>query len=136
MGISHPFLAQVGTPCYMAPELLDEKPYDYKADVWSVGCVLFELVALKRAFEARSMPALVRLVMYGAANNSPAYPKLGGSFSPELRRLQTELLAKRPRDRPDIVDVLSRPVVAAAARRVRGAARRPTSPGRRTRSTP
>ncbi|KAH8050209.1 serine/threonine kinase [Aureococcus anophagefferens] len=37
--------------------LLDEKPYDYKADVWSVGCVLFELVALKRAFEARSMPA-------------------------------------------------------------------------------
>ena len=59
MGISHPFLAQVGTPCYMAPELLDEKPYDYKADVWSVGCVLFELVALKRAFEARSMPALV-----------------------------------------------------------------------------
>ncbi|EGB10534.1 hypothetical protein AURANDRAFT_23783, partial [Aureococcus anophagefferens] len=102
----------VGTPCYMAPELLDEKPYDYKADVWSVGCVLFELVALKRAFEARSMPALVRLVMYGAANNSPAYPKLGGSFSPELRRLQTELLAKRPRDRPDIVDVLARPVVA------------------------
>ena len=39
----------VGTPCYMAPELLDERPYDYKADVWSAGCVLFELLNLKRA---------------------------------------------------------------------------------------
>ena len=72
----------VGTPCYMAPELLDERPYDYKADVWSVGCVLFELLQLKRAFEARSMPALVRLVLRGDAGK-PGFPKLGPSASAE-----------------------------------------------------
>jgi len=106
----------VGTPCYMAPELLDERPYDYKADVWSAGCVLFELLNLKRAFEARSMPALVRLVMRG---RGVGFPVLDASFSTYLRRLFATLLSPKPRDRPDIVEILQAPVVAAACDRVR-----------------
>ncbi|KAJ8610495.1 hypothetical protein CTAYLR_007777 [Chrysophaeum taylorii] len=100
----------IGTPCYMAPELLDDRPYDYKVDVWSVGCVLYELAALKRAFEARSVPALVKRVIGGPA------PRLA---SADLAPLLASLLAKNPALRPDISDVLATPVVQRAADKVR-----------------
>lgn len=32
-----------GTPLYMCPELIQEKPYDHTADLWSLGCILYEL---------------------------------------------------------------------------------------------
>ncbi len=34
----------LGTPWYMAPEIVMEKPYAYEADIWSLGCILFELI--------------------------------------------------------------------------------------------
>ncbi|KAI2582078.1 NEK8 isoform 1, partial [Pan troglodytes] len=42
----------VGTPCYISPELCEGKPYNQKSDIWALGCVLYELASLKRAFEA------------------------------------------------------------------------------------
>lgn len=48
-----PFTVQVvGTPCYISPELCEGKPYNQKSDIWALGCVLYELASLKRAFEA------------------------------------------------------------------------------------
>lgn len=47
----HPFQV-VGTPCYISPELCEGKPYNQKSDIWALGCVLYELASLKRAFEA------------------------------------------------------------------------------------
>src|SRR6185295_8771772 len=38
---------QTGTPYYASPEVWADKPYDYKSDIWSVGCVLYELCTLK-----------------------------------------------------------------------------------------
>ena len=42
----------VGTPYYMSPELIAEKAYNDKSDIWAAGCVLYEMVALCAPFEA------------------------------------------------------------------------------------
>lgn len=51
----------IGTPYYLSPELCEDRPYNRKSDVWALGCVLYELCTLKRAFDGNSLPALVRL---------------------------------------------------------------------------
>ena len=43
---------KVGTPFYFSPEVVEEKPYNHKSDIWSLGCVLYELCALKHPFLA------------------------------------------------------------------------------------
>lgn len=54
-----PSLPQIGTPYYLSPELCEDRPYNRKSDVWALGCVLYELCTLKRAFDGQSLPALV-----------------------------------------------------------------------------
>ena len=46
-----------GTLHYMAPEILDDQPYNHKADLWSLGCVLYELCTLERPF--RQLSAII-----------------------------------------------------------------------------
>jgi NIMA (never in mitosis gene a)-related kinase len=40
---------QIGTPYYLSPEICQQKPYNNKSDVWSLGCVLYEITTLKHA---------------------------------------------------------------------------------------
>ena len=44
----------IGTPYYLSPELCEEKPYNHKSDIWSLGCVLYELCTYKHPFEAKN----------------------------------------------------------------------------------
>lgn len=44
--------SRVGTPLYMSPEVLQGKGYDWKSDVWSMGCIAYELCALRSPFRA------------------------------------------------------------------------------------
>ena len=43
--------SRVGTPLYMSPEVLQGSGYDWKSDVWSLGCVAYELICLKSPFK-------------------------------------------------------------------------------------
>ena len=45
----------IGTPYYMSPELCEDAPYNRKSDIWALGCILYELITLKHAFEGRNM---------------------------------------------------------------------------------
>ena len=56
--------SKVGTPLYMAPEVIKGKAHDYKADVWSLGCILYELMALKSPFKepGLSLPGLMQKI--------------------------------------------------------------------------
>ena len=56
----------VGTPCYLSPELIFGKPYDAASDVWALGVVLFELLALRRPFDGPNIGALVMNISRGS----------------------------------------------------------------------
>jgi serine/threonine protein kinase len=53
---------RLGTPLYIAPEVFNAIPYDHKADAWSLGCVLYELLTFEPAFRANNMAELIRKV--------------------------------------------------------------------------
>ena len=53
---------QTGTPYYASPEVWRDQPYDSKSDVWSLGCVLYEMCTLKPPFRAQSMNGLYKAV--------------------------------------------------------------------------
>ncbi|KAK3267316.1 hypothetical protein CYMTET_24118 [Cymbomonas tetramitiformis] len=61
-----------GTPYYMAPEVCTHQPYTYKSDVWSMGCVLYELCTLEHAFSADNLLGLVWKIVNGQV--SPRIP--------------------------------------------------------------
>ena len=52
-----------GTPLYMSPELVEEKPYDHTADLWSLGCILYELRTGVPPFYTNSIFQLVQLIV-------------------------------------------------------------------------
>ena len=56
---------QTGTPYYASPEVWADKPYDYKSDIWSVGCVMYELCALKPPFRGNNLEQLYASVKKG-----------------------------------------------------------------------
>jgi NIMA (never in mitosis gene a)-related kinase len=56
---------QTGTPYYASPEVWADKPYDYKSDIWSVGCVIYELCALRPPFKGTNLEQLFKAVSKG-----------------------------------------------------------------------
>lgn len=53
---------QTGTPYYASPEVWRDEPYDSKSDIWSLGCAVYEMCALRPPFQARNMEGLYRKV--------------------------------------------------------------------------
>lgn len=46
--------SKVGTPYYLSPEVCEDRPYNNKSDIWSLGCILYEMCSLKHPFEAKN----------------------------------------------------------------------------------
>lgn len=55
----------VGTPYYIAPELVESRPYSYPGDIWSLGVVLYELCCLRPPFNAENLPLLCLRIVEG-----------------------------------------------------------------------
>ena len=92
----------VGTPNYLSPELCENKPYGPASDVWALGCVLYELCALKRPFDASNLFGIVYLVVKGHADLDAVHT----DATHWLRVLVQRLLTKDPEERPTIAQVL------------------------------
>lgn len=97
----------LGTPYYMAPEVCQSEPYTLSSDIWAVGCVLYELCALKHAFQAQSLVDLVQKICRGEPDPLP------NVFSPQLGTLVKRLLAKAHQERPRAAEILEEPLLKA-----------------------
>lgn len=95
----------VGTAAYMSPEQVLGWPLDGRTDIWSLGAVLYEMVAGQRAFTADSAPA----VAYGITHEKPApVGSLRPEARPELRRIIGRTLERAPGDRyQDVAELLT-----------------------------
>ena len=56
---------QTGTPYYASPEVWRDEPYSYKSDLWSIGCVIYELCALRPPFKGKDLDELYANVCKG-----------------------------------------------------------------------
>lgn len=92
----------IGTPYYLSPEICQEMPYNQKSDVWSLGCILYEMVTLRHAFDSNSMKGLVLKILRGT------YPEIPSHYSQDLKDLISEMLIKDPQKRPSIRKVVEK----------------------------
>jgi NIMA (never in mitosis gene a)-related kinase len=95
----------VGTPLYMSPEVCGSRPYNDKADIWSLGCLLYEVVRLHPPFRAKSLPELHRNIL---TTEPPSMPP---QISDELRFLVSSMLVKDPARRPSARDIMESTVM-------------------------
>ena len=96
---------QTGTPYYASPEVWKDKPYDNKSDVWSLGCVLYEMITLRPPFRAQDMEGLYNKVIKGQYNRIPE------RFSDDLFQVIQFLLQVNPSSRPSCEQILNHPAV-------------------------
>lgn len=93
--------SKVGTPLYMSPEVLRGKGYEWKSDVWSLGCVLYELAMLTSPFkeEGLNLYGLFQKITKGD------YTPVSEVYSKDLRDLAHRMLSIDPAGRPDMEEV-------------------------------
>lgn len=85
---------QTGTPYYASPEVWKDQPYDLKSDIWSLGCVLYEIITLKPPFRAENMEGLYNKVTKGQ------FSKIPDRFSSDVFDMVKLLLQVAPEQRP------------------------------------
>merc|ERR1740138_132758 len=93
----------VGTPYYLSPEIIEDKPYNFKSDVWSCGVVLYEMTTLKHPFDADSLVTLASKIL------RDQYPPPDASYSDDLKALIKRMLCKDAKCRPNITQTLMDP---------------------------
>lgn len=91
-----------GTPLYMAPEILESKDYDAKADIWSVGCIFYEMLAGTCPFKGQNEMDLLRNIR----TKELRMPDDVVVSRPSLE-IVSRLLEKDPARRPSIEMLLS-----------------------------
>ena len=96
----------VGTPYYLSPEICQNKPYDEKSDIWSLGVVIYELITLNKPFDSESQMGLFMKILKGKPY--PINNTIKHSYSQKLINLVIEnLLDKDPLTRYSIIQIIN-----------------------------
>ena len=116
----------LGTAAYMSPEQAKGRPVDRRADLWACGCVLYEMLTGRRAFEGEDTTETIAAVV----TKEPDWTALPPSTPASIRRLLQRLLVKNPKQRLDSAAVV-RLELADAAAALKGGATEGDAPRRR-----
>lgn len=108
---SHDFASTyVGTPFYMSPEICAAEKYTLHSDIWSLGCIMYELCTKEPPFNANSHLQLVQRIRKGVFEPIPAV------YSKDLANVIASCLKTNPMHRPDTTSLLSVPYIWIARR--------------------
>ena len=119
----------LGTPGYLAPEQVEGRPADCRSDIFSVGCVLHEMLTGQRAFSGRTTVETLNKIVHEEA---PRLSATNAAFPLELQRIVGKCLAKDPQERYQtaadlVVDLRALRAQVEAGRAESAAALRPPS---------
>jgi len=95
--------SMVGTPYYMSPECIRGQPYEWSSDTWSLGCLLYELGALRNPFFRKGL----NYYTLGKLITSCEFDPLPPQCSPELRQLVAAMLQQDASKRPRLQEIIA-----------------------------
>ena len=98
----------VGTPYYMSPEVIREEEYDYATDIWSLGCLVYEMAQLHVPFQGDNLWLLGINIQQGN------YEPIDQIYSQELRDHVDSMLQKQPSMRPTAATITNTRIMHAA----------------------
>ena len=99
-GVENFHYTRVGTPLYISPELVKQKPYDYKTDIWSFGCSLYHLACLEPPFTGGNLIVLGNNIVKGVPKALPNH------YSNDLKNFVDKMLEKKAEKRPSAKEAL------------------------------
>ncbi|NWY70121.1 NEK11 kinase, partial [Erithacus rubecula] len=89
-----------GTPYYMSPEVLKHQGYNTKSDIWSLGCILYEMCCMNHAFTGQNFLSVVLKIVEGET------PSLPERYPSKLNAVLCSMLNKNPSLRPAAAEIL------------------------------
>ena len=90
---------QTGTPYYASPEIWENRPYDFKSDIWSLGCLFYEIASFSTPFKGNNMKELYENILKG---NIAPLPK---QYSNNILKIIKMCLRQDANLRPNINDI-------------------------------
>ncbi|NWI08672.1 NEK11 kinase, partial [Crypturellus soui] len=94
-----------GTPYYMSPEALKHQGYNTKSDIWSLGCILYEMCCMNHAFSGHNFLSVVLKIVEGDT------PSLPDRYPSKLNAVLNSMLSKNPSMRPAAAEILKIPYI-------------------------
>ena len=98
-------VTQTGTPYYAAPEVWENESYNNKCDIWSIGCILYEMACLKVPFRGTSIHQLYINIKKGK------YEEIPNIYSTDLKYIIKLILCLDPVKRPSAEELLNHDII-------------------------
>ena len=96
----------LGTPYYMAPELVEQRTYDERVDVWSLGCIVYVLLSGKLPFSGKKIDDIADAILTKEVDFDPKY---FADVSYQAKRFISVCLTKKYEERPHVSDLFKHP---------------------------
>ena len=102
----------LGSPLYMAPELVNRKPYTYKVDVWSLGVICYQLLSGKTPFESDTIKKIDWNINNKEIKFNNTANENWSDISDEAKNFILKCLDRDPNTRPSIRELFKEPWIA------------------------